>query len=130
VHQQNHPQPPAWADQLLQWRLGEDTSEEVIGDLHELFEQWVNSHGVRHARLRYILNALVFLRPLPRGLRKRKNKLNYHNTSPLIPTIMFYNYFKIARRNLLRNKVNTTINITGSYIGTYLLFDLVFNYKI
>ncbi len=35
------PQPPKWIDNFLSWRLPEEQFEEVQGDMHELYGQWV-----------------------------------------------------------------------------------------
>jgi putative ABC transport system permease protein len=57
-------QPPNWIGQILEWRLPPEQYEEVLGDRHELFQQWIKERGECQARWRYILNALTFLRPL------------------------------------------------------------------
>ncbi len=58
------PLPPHWADRLLACRCPEEQLEEIQGDLHELFDQWVLEQGESRARWHYIWNVLGFMRPL------------------------------------------------------------------
>lgn len=111
--QDHNPEPPQWADRLLQWRLSKEAHEEVIGDLHELFGLWVSEVGAKRARKRYVLHTLRFLRPLPNRLSREHTWTKKNQYSLLIPTHMLRNYFKIALRNLLHNKVYSFLNIVG-----------------
>ncbi|MDQ3289668.1 MAG: ABC transporter permease, partial [Bacteroidota bacterium] len=107
-------QPPAWLDQILEWRLPAEQLEEVQGDLHELYNYWVKKKGKRKAQLHYALHALTFFRPLP----KRRSHFQ-----PTIHSSLFFNsdmirsYLKIAFRTLMRNKVYSGINVIGLSIG-------------
>lgn len=114
----NIPQPPRWAERFLSWRLSEGAAEEVLGDLHELFDRWVIELGEQRARRRYVLNCLGFLRPLPTRLLKA-DRIFFHNEPPppFIQANMLSNYLKIAYRNLLRNKSYSAINVTGLAVG-------------
>ncbi|WP_428654540.1 ABC transporter permease [Runella sp.] len=103
-------QPPRWATTLLGWWADPNTLEEVQGDLLELYTYWVQTVGVRKADWRYALSALKLLRPLA------KRETHYPKTYIYSPT-MIRNYFKIAFRNLARNKVYSFINIAGLCIG-------------
>jgi ABC-type antimicrobial peptide transport system permease subunit len=109
------PQPPKWIDCFLHWRLPEDQFEEVQGDMHELYGKWVKEVGVRKARWLYLLNGLTFLRPLP----KRKSTFQRQTLYILQPhpINMIANYFKIAYRNLSRQKGYSFINISGLAVG-------------
>lgn len=102
--------PPRWATTLLSWWADPNTLEEVQGDLLELYAYWVQTAGKQKADWRYALSALKILRPLA------KSKNNYPTTYIYSPT-MIHNYFKIAFRNLARNKVYSLINIAGLNIG-------------
>ncbi|MVM31241.1 FtsX-like permease family protein [Spirosoma sp. HMF4905] len=115
--------PPRFATWLLKTFGHPDTSEEVQGDLLELYDHWVDTVGERKARWRYSLNALKLLRPLA----KPKSSLDYPNPFLLSPS-MIRNYVKIAFRNLSKSKGYSFINITGLAVGmacTVLIFLVV-----
>ena len=119
----NQEQPPRWASTLLSWWGHPNTREEVQGDLLELYDHWVKTVGHRRANWRYCLSALKLLRPLA----KSKPTSEYSQPFLLSPD-MIRNYLKIARRNLLRNKAYTAINILGLALGMtcgILIFTLV-----
>ncbi|MFN8348346.1 MAG: permease prefix domain 2-containing transporter [Spirosomataceae bacterium] len=106
----NRNHPPRWASLLLRWWSNPNTSEEVEGDLLELYNHWSQTVGRRKADWKYIFNVIKLLRPLA----KRKN--NYPSTYTYSPT-MIRNYFKIAFRNLLKHKGYSFINIFGLATG-------------
>ena len=54
-------QPPNRIDQILKWQLSPEQYENVPGDMHALFRQWINERGERQARWRYILHSFTFL---------------------------------------------------------------------
>jgi putative ABC transport system permease protein len=109
------PQPPKWIDHFLAWRLPEEQFEEVQGDLHELYACWVKEMGIRKANWMYLLNALTFLRPLPR--HKNAIQLKYTKYSKANPFDMIRNYLTIALRNMVRQRIHSFINIAGLAIG-------------
>ena len=131
----NFIQPPRLADRLLRSFCSSDRLEEVQGDLHEEFAHQVEQLGERRARWRYWWDVLGFLKPFA---MKRKSSNKYQRTYPktyfLNPT-MLRNYFKIAWRNLQRNKVAGLINILGLTLGltcclliaAYVLDDLSYD---
>jgi ABC-type antimicrobial peptide transport system permease subunit len=89
--------------------------EELAGDLEEQFEQHADERGLRQARLLYVLEVLAFCRPyfLARS-RRRPHPYTYPN--PLFSD-MLINYLTVARRNLLRHKAHSAINIGGLAVG-------------
>jgi putative ABC transport system permease protein len=103
--------PPRWAETLLDWLGDPNTREEVQGDLQELYGYWVKTVGVRKARWRYGLSALKLLRPMA------KRKETDYSTPFFLRPAMIRNYFKIARRNLIKNKAYSFINIGGLAVG-------------
>jgi putative ABC transport system permease protein len=104
--------PPRFATWLLKTFGHPDTSEEVEGDLLELYAYWAETVGKRKANWRYYLNALKLLRPLA----VQKSAPQYVSPSFLSAT-MFRNYLKIAWRNLVLHKAFTAINIIGLAVG-------------
>jgi putative ABC transport system permease protein len=91
-NQKDHPQPPAWADKLLSWRLEETAAEEVIGDMHELYIEWVNRLGMNRAKALYWFNAAGFLQPLPNGLSEKKT--NYTTAEELLASDGFIKWYQ------------------------------------
>lgn len=108
----NHVQPPRFANKFLQWFLPEHVLEEVQGDLQEVFYKQVQQVGLQKARKDYCLTAVRYVRPY---FFKRRKQPTYH-TKPL-HTDMLRNYFTIAFRNLQRNKIYSLINIAGLSLG-------------
>ncbi|MFN3378445.1 MAG: permease prefix domain 2-containing transporter [Runella zeae] len=99
--------PPRWATTLLRWWADPNTSEEVEGDLLELYTHWVQTVGVQKADWKYTLNALKLLRPFAKDKRA-----HYPKTYLYSPT-MLQNYFKVAFRNVLKYRLFSFINIIG-----------------
>ena len=104
--------PPRFADQLLEWFCAPHLLEEIQGDLHERFQRHVMLYGERIARRQYVWNVLSFIRPF--ALKRRPSE---YPITPLYSLIMLRNYFKIAFRNLAKNKVYSFINIAGLSVG-------------
>ncbi|WP_090146107.1 ABC transporter permease [Dyadobacter soli] len=127
----NTPVPPRWAQRLFRWLHPEETREEVGGDLDELYDYWYTRSGRMQATLRYVLNVFSVLPPF---VRRRRRTEQYSGTSNF-SMIMVSNYFKVARRNLAKNKLYSFINITGlasgmavaMLIGLWLYDELSFN---
>lgn len=99
------PNPPRWASVFLSWYCRPELLEDLEGDLNEYFDRNVKSRGLRRARLIYIADVLKFMRIYT---LRRPPVLN-----PLISWIMIGSYLKTARRNLVRNKLFSAINIVG-----------------
>lgn len=105
--------PPRLAQKLLSWFHPTDTLEEVEGDLEELYADWYRRVGKRQATLHYYWSVFSVLPPF---VRKRKRE-QAHYPSSNVHLAMIQNYFKIAWRNLLKNKSISTINIVGLSVG-------------
>lgn len=106
------PTPPNWATTLLNLFADPNTKEEVQGDLLEMYAYWSNTVGIRKANLKYIFSAFKLLRPFA----KHKHAYQYPKTYLFSPA-MIRNYFKIALRNLVKNKAYSAINIGGLAAG-------------
>nr|WP_295934439.1 ABC transporter permease [uncultured Dyadobacter sp.] len=127
----DNPGPPRWARLLLRWLHPENTLEEVEGDLDELYDYWYHRSGRPQAVLRYILNVFTVLPPF---VVHRQRTESFSQSSSL-QVMMIRNYFKVAWRNLAKNKAYSFINITGlatgmavaMLIGLWLHDELAFN---
>jgi ABC-type antimicrobial peptide transport system permease subunit len=97
--------PPAWATKLLAWYCKAELLEDLQGDLNEYFDRNVKSHGVRKARLIYIIDVVKFFRLYT--IRKPE----FINL--LISWIMIGSYIKTSGRSIVRNKLFSAINIIG-----------------
>jgi putative ABC transport system permease protein len=100
--------PPRLAQRLLLSFLRDELAEEVTGDLDEKFYLMVEKSSVRKARLNYWFQVLQYFRPF--AIRKSHSVSQNH-------VAMFRNYFKIAWRNMGRQKMYTTIKIGGFALG-------------
>lgn len=105
-------EPPRLAKRLLKSFVAPHLLEIIEGDLHEEFLYQVKSAGARKARLRYWSEVLGFFKP-----RYIKRKPNANSYSTIVNPSMLKNYFKVARRNMVRNKAFSAINILGLALG-------------
>jgi putative ABC transport system permease protein len=107
-YDENKPLPPRWAKKILSWICAPHLLEEVEGDLDEEFEFQVKRVGLNKARRDYARNVLGFIKPFA---IKRKS-----TSSPILMN-MLRHYLTVAFRNLVRQKVFTSINIVGLALG-------------
>ncbi|GAB4022118.1 ABC transporter permease [Spirosoma migulaei] len=112
---------PRWADRLLEWFVAPHLLEYVQGDLQEVFHKRVEQVGLARARREYgwaVLHCLTpfFHQSLRPGRNASTRKLFSEHTQPALPD-MLRNYFKIAFRNLAKNKGYSFINISGLAMG-------------
>jgi putative ABC transport system permease protein len=120
------PSPPLLAERLLRNFLRKDLSEEVLGDLEEKFKSTAKQKSLFKAKLNYWFQAINYLRPF--AIQKSRSYNSIYNG-------MYRNYFKIAYRNLQRNKGYSSINIGGlavglavaMFIGLWVHDELTFN---
>jgi putative ABC transport system permease protein len=101
--------PPEYARRFLQWFCPPQLYEGIEGDLRQQFEEDISVAGAARARRYFVWNVLLFFRPAI----LLRNRFSFR----LIDTIMLSNYFTIAYRNVLKNKVFSAINIFGLAIG-------------
>ncbi|MFN8348371.1 MAG: permease prefix domain 2-containing transporter [Spirosomataceae bacterium] len=104
--------PPRWADRLLELFCASHLLEEIQGDLHERFQRQTLLFGEKIARRHYVWNVLSFIRPFT-----LKRQSSIYPSTYLYSPLMLRNYFKIALRNLAKNKVYSFINIGGLAVG-------------
>ncbi|MGC3944780.1 MAG: ABC transporter permease [Chryseolinea sp.] len=115
------PQPPRWLDRLLEKFCPPHLLEEVLGDLHERYTLRVRQYGEANARKQYWREVLRYLRTVV--FQRQPSQF----TQPAFAD-MLSNYFKVARRNVYRNKTYSLINVTGLGLGlacAILIFAIV-----
>jgi putative ABC transport system permease protein len=108
---------PGWASSFLRRICPTDLYEEIEGDLIQNFNRDLKQLGRNRARQRLLRSTLRFFRP---GIFLR-NTFSFEVTS----LSMIRNYFTIARRQLLKNKVFSLINICGLAVGMAAFFLIV-----
>lgn len=109
MKEQQPVKPPKWAQRFLSWYCRPELLEDLEGDLTEYFERNVKTKGSLRARLIYSIDVLKFFRSYT--LRKPE----FFNL--LIQWIMIGSYIKTSGRNIVRNKLFSTINIVGLAIS-------------
>jgi putative ABC transport system permease protein len=100
-----HIAPPKWPLKFLRFFLKKDFIEEIEGDMEELFNDNVEQLSLKKANRIYTWEMLKLLRPV---LIK-----NLGIVENLIQHAMFKNYFKVSIRGLLKNPLNSFINVFG-----------------
>lgn len=101
--------PPQWAVNFLRWYCRPRLAEDLEGDLYEYFQRNVTEKGLRRARWIYAIDVLKFLRPYTIRPVQLLTFLSHF--------IMLSSYLKSSRRNLVRNKLFSFINIAGLAVG-------------
>nr|WKN38846.1 ABC transporter permease [Tunicatimonas sp. TK19036] len=105
----DRPQPPHWTHRLIARICKPELLPEIEGDLHELYQRWVQQYGRHRAKWLYILNIITFFRPF--ALRRKGH------VSPITSPAMLRNYFLTAWRQVQKSKLHTAINVFGLAIG-------------
>lgn len=101
---------PAWADRFLSWYCAPDLLEEVRGDLYESFARNLQEIGENRARRRFIWDVVRFFNfSTIQGNRKWKSDKIYF--------AMITHNLRFLLRRLFKQKLNTTLHITGLTIG-------------
>ena len=97
--------PPQWPLRLLRLFVKEKYLEEIEGDMEEIFYENVERYSPSKARRMYTYDMIKLFRP---ALIRNLEFLNNLNQSA-----MFKNYFKVSIRGLMRNPLNSFINLFG-----------------
>lgn len=118
MKKQSH-HPPRFAQQFLRWFCQEEHLEVLLGDLEELFQQRIKNQSVSKARWAYFGDVLSLFRPFAIKKIKSPNIQKQRD--------MLWNNLKIAWRNLLKNRLQSGINIIGLSIGV-VVFLLLLQY--
>jgi putative ABC transport system permease protein len=88
--------------------LRDDLAEEVLGDLDEKFYRTRKHRSSLRAKVEYWYQTIHYLRPF--AIRKTQ----YNSTNSFA---MFENYYRIAWRNLLKQRMYSSIKIGGFALG-------------
>ncbi len=116
---QPYTDPPERVLNLLRWFCDEVYLEEVEGDLYELFQEEIETYGLKKARNRFLWIAIRYIKPFFFGKKGLFLNFDYH-------LAMFKHYFKISFRSFGRNALFTFINgfglLLGILVGIVMLF--------
>ncbi|MBA4056436.1 MAG: hypothetical protein C0490_17100, partial [Marivirga sp.] len=81
----------------------------IEGDLMELYDERLKKLGKRPADVRFIFDVLLLFRP---GIIRPSEGHNNINQLDMLT-----NYFKVGVRNILKNRVYSSINVFGLAVG-------------
>src|SRR5258708_2136429 len=101
--------PPKLFLKFFRWFCHPKLRDHIEGDLLETYNEQVRSFGKRKADIKFIIDVLLLCRP---GIIKPAEGYKSLNTYD-----MFKNYFKIGWRNIARQRLYTTINVSGLALG-------------
>ena len=96
--------PPKILNKMLEWIISDNEREGLAGDYGEIFSRMTKDSSYTRALLWYVWEIIKLI------------PINIMGTITWSLT-MFNNYFKIAFRNLSRQKLYSFLNITGLAIG-------------
>ncbi len=120
----NNPEKPP---KIFRWLLSEDHLETLFGDILELYQVRKKSVGTWRARLLYYKDAISLLKPFAMKRRPR--------ITSVISKSLLGSYFRLSWRNLVRNRLSSSINVIGLMsafaasilIAQYVYFELNFD---
>ncbi len=107
---------PPLADKLLLWYCDNAAIEDLRGDLEELFYINLTRMSARRARLIYWLQIMSLIFSYAVRRRKQKSSFNVYSSTSINVDVL-RNYFKIATRSLVKNKMFSVINVLGIAVG-------------
>lgn len=113
----NSPRPYRWAESLFSKIAAPHLREELLGDLDELFYKHGQRYGYAIAKLLYLVDILLLLHPRLWRRQADTHAITHYSSPFIFHPDMLRNYFKIAFRNLIKNKVYSFINISGLAVG-------------
>jgi len=105
---EQHIDPPNWAQKFLSWYCKPELIEDLLGDLLELYDRKVENAGMSVANRQFVW---LVIRSLRWSTVKKPKILQ---TNPSMNTGL---NFKIAGRVLWRDRFNTILNTLGLSIG-------------
>ena len=101
--------PPKLFLRFFRWYCHPKLKKYIEGDLIELYDERVKQFGKRKADIKFVIDVLYLFRP---GIIRPPSDYKDLNTYS-----MYKSYFKIGWRNLLKNKIYSSINIVGLAIS-------------
>lgn len=99
--------PPKWPDIFLGWFCHEDQLEILRGDVYELYEERIRQTKKWKTDIYFLIDILGLCRSF--AFRRRRQNSNQ--------IAMLKNYLKITYRNFTKQKVYSTLNVSGLAIG-------------
>src|SRR5688572_25093819 len=104
--------PPKLADRLFEWYCEKASIEDLHGDMEELFFKNLQRMSPFRAKLKYWGQVIALVSSY--AVKKRKRQAAYHPLSSNSNSFsMLQNYFKVATRNLAKQRFFTIINVLG-----------------
>lgn len=97
--------PPRWPLRVIRLFIKKEYLEEIEGDMEEIFRDNIERLSYRRARWTYTWEIVKLFRPI---LIRNLEVLQKINELP-----MFKNYFKVSLRSLMKNPLNSFINVFG-----------------
>ena len=110
VGEEQYYEPPSRPLRLLRWFCADHFLDEVEGDLWELYQEEVEQYGEARARRRFYTLSIRYLRPYFFD----RNHLSFQS---LYTPDMIRHFFKLALRQLRRQRFYALINISGFALG-------------
>ncbi len=111
--------PPKWAERFFRWICEQKQLEGLEGDLYELYERRVTTHGHRVANWFYLFDMLSLMR----GSVIKLNAFNKNSNT----MDMLIHHLKMAFRSGLKRKSFALINLLGITLGiTAVLFISIY----
>ena len=98
-------EPPKWPLKLLRFFVKKEYVEEIEGDMEEIFNDNVERFSLARAKWLYALEVIKLFRPILLKNHEVFQRLNQYG--------MFKNYFKVSYRGLMKNPLNSFINVFG-----------------
>ena len=101
--------PPRFFLRFFRWYCDPKLRDHIEGDMTEIYNERLESFGMREADMKFIVDVLLLFRP---GIIRPFGKHENLNTRD-----MYKSYFKTGWRNLLKGRGYSVINISGLTIG-------------
>lgn len=98
-------EPPKWPLKFLRFFVKKEYVEEIEGDMEEIFNDNAERFSLARAKWLYALEVIKLFRPNLLKNHEVFQQLNQYG--------MFKNYFKVSYRGLMKNPLNSFINVFG-----------------